>query len=99
MARAACRALPPPHILAIERQCRTPSVTINPAFAAPRRDLDMPDPVSHPELFAGVRRRRAFAYLLDAFCIGAILVMTCLLFVMVTVPSLRRFPPALRFSS
>src|SRR5260370_36816539 len=80
LAPAPCRPLPPPHILAIERQRRTPSVTINPAFAAPQRDLGMPDPISRPELFVGSRRRRFFADLIHAFCIGAILCMTWLRF-------------------
>src|SRR5712691_11117399 len=97
LAPAPCRTLPPPHILAIERQRRTPSVTINPAFAAPQRDLGMPDPVSHPELFVGVRRRRFFAYLIDAFCIGAILVMAWLLFALLTVLSFGLLAPALWF--
>src|SRR5260370_10773273 len=97
LAPAPCRDCAPPHILAIEQQRRTPSVTINPAFAAPQRDLGMPDPISHPELFVGVRRRRFFAYLIDAFCIGAILVMTWLLFVMLTVLSFGLLAPGLWF--
>jgi len=68
-------------------------VTINPTYAAPRRDLGLPDPVSHPELFVGLRRRRFFAYLIDAFCIGAILVMTSLLFALLTVLSFGLLSP------
>jgi uncharacterized RDD family membrane protein YckC len=70
-------------------------VTINPTYAAPRRDLGLPDPVSHPELFVGLRRRRFIAYLVDAFCIGAILVMAWLLFAMLTVLSFGLLAPGL----
>jgi uncharacterized RDD family membrane protein YckC len=72
-------------------------VTIDSTFAGQRRDLGLPDPVSHPELFAGVLRRRFFAYLLDAFCIGAIMVATWLLFALLTVLSLGLLAPVLWF--
>jgi len=68
-------------------------VTITPADSELRRDLGLPDPASYPELFGGVLRRRFFAYLIDAFCIGAILVITWLFFAMLTVLSFGLLSP------
>jgi uncharacterized RDD family membrane protein YckC len=70
-------------------------VTFNPTFASPWRDSGMPEPSAHPELFEGVLWRRAAGYLIDAFCIGVILVAAWVLFVVLTVLSLGLLAPGL----
>jgi uncharacterized RDD family membrane protein YckC len=70
-------------------------VTVNSAFAAPWRDGFMPEPSARPELFEGVLWRRAAAYLIDAFCIAAIMVAAWLLFALLTVLSLGLLAPGL----
>jgi len=57
----------------------------------------MPDPSAYPELFEGVLWRRAFAYLIDLFCIGAIMVAAWVLFALMTVLSFGLLAPALWF--
>jgi uncharacterized RDD family membrane protein YckC len=72
-------------------------VTVNSTFASPWRDSGKPDPAVHPELFEGVLWRRATAYLIDAFCIAAIMVAAWLLFALLTVLSLGLLAPGLWF--
>jgi uncharacterized RDD family membrane protein YckC len=72
-------------------------VTVNSTSASPWRDSFMPDPAAHPELFDGVLWRRAAAYLIDAFCIAAIMVAAWLLFALLTVLSLGLLAPGLWF--
>jgi uncharacterized RDD family membrane protein YckC len=57
----------------------------------------MPDPATRPELFEGVRWRRAFAYLIDAICIGMIAVVVWILFALLWVLSFGMLGPALWF--
>jgi uncharacterized RDD family membrane protein YckC len=72
-------------------------VTVNSTSASPWRDSFMPDPAAHPELFDGVLWRRAAAYLIDAFCIAAIMLAAWLLFALLTVLSLGLLAPGLWF--
>lgn len=72
-------------------------MTVDSAFASPRRDAGMPDPAAHPELYEGVLWRRAFAYLIDVLCIGAIMVASLVLFMLLTVLSLGLLAPGLWF--
>jgi uncharacterized RDD family membrane protein YckC len=72
-------------------------VTVNSTFASPWRDGFMPEPAAHPELFEGVLRRRAAAYLIDAFCIALIAVAVLLVFAVLTVLSLGLLAPGLWF--
>ncbi len=72
-------------------------MTVNSTSASPWRDSFMPDPAAHPELFDGVLWRRAAAYLIDAFCIAAIMVAAWLLFALLTVLSLGLLAPGLWF--
>lgn len=57
----------------------------------------MPDPATRPELFEGVRWRRAFAYLIDAICIGMIAVVVWIVFAVLWVLSFGMLGPALWF--
>lgn len=57
----------------------------------------MPDPATRPELFEGVRWRRAFAYLIDAICIGTIAVVVWVAFAVLWVLSFGMLGPALWF--
>ncbi len=72
-------------------------MTVNSTSASPWRDSFMPDPAAHPELFDGVLWRRAAAYLIDAFCIAAIMLAAWLLFALLTVLSLGLLAPGLWF--
>lgn len=72
-------------------------MTANFTFAAPRRDDGLPDPAAYPELFEGVLWRRAFAYLIDLFCIAAIMIAAIVPFVMLSVMSLGLLAPGLWF--
>jgi uncharacterized RDD family membrane protein YckC len=47
-------------------------VTISRGFCLMRAEL--PDPVTHPELFEGVLQRRIFAYIMDVVIMGALVV-------------------------
>jgi uncharacterized RDD family membrane protein YckC len=92
-----CGAGRAPHILAIERDSRTSPVTANFSFASAYRDAGTPEPATRPDLFEGVLWRRAFAYLLDAVCIGAIIVVLWFVFLVLTVLSLGLLGPVLWF--
>jgi uncharacterized RDD family membrane protein YckC len=72
-------------------------LTVNLTFAPSYRDAGMPDPATRPELFEGVRWRRAFAYLIDAICIGMIAVVVWVLFALLWVLSFGMLGPALWF--
>jgi uncharacterized RDD family membrane protein YckC len=72
-------------------------VTAHSAYAPSGRDLGMPDPVSHPELFAGVLWRRAFAYLIDVCVIAALMIVAWVVFALLTLLSLGLLAPGLWF--
>ena len=61
------------------------------------RNVGMPDPATHPELFAGVLGRRAFAYLIDLCVIGTIMIAAWIVFAMLTLMSLGLLGPGLWF--
>ena len=61
------------------------------------RDVGMPDPTTHPELFEGVLYRRAFAYLIDICVIGAIMIAAWIVFALLTVRSFGLLGPGLWF--
>jgi uncharacterized RDD family membrane protein YckC len=71
--------------------------TYFPPRIPPRRDTEMPDPAAFPELFEGVLWRRAFAYLIDLCCIGALLVVAWVLFALLSVLSFGLLAPGLWF--
>lgn len=70
-------------------------MTVNFTFAPTYRDAGMPDPATRPELFEGVRWRRALAYLIDAICIGMIAIVVWVLFAVLWVLSFGMLGPAL----
>lgn len=72
-------------------------MTVNFTFAPTYRDAGMPDPATRPELFEGVRWRRALAYLIDAICIGMIAIVVWVLFAVLWVLSFGMLGPALWF--
>ncbi len=72
-------------------------MTVNLTFAPSYRDAGMPDPATRRELFEGVRWRRAFAYLIDAICIGMIAAVVWILFALLWVLSFGMLGPALWF--
>ena len=72
-------------------------MTVNFTFAPTYRDAGMPDPATRPELFEGVRWRRALAYLIDAVCIGMIAIVVWILFAVLWVLSFGMLGPALWF--
>src|SRR5260370_6981584 len=84
-------------MLAIERDSRTSPVTANFTFASAYRDAGTPEPATRPDLFEGVLWRRGLAYLVDAVCIGAIIVVLWFVFVVLTVLSLGLLGPVLWF--
>lgn len=57
----------------------------------------VPDPIVRPDLFDGVLWRRAFAYLIDLFCIGIIAGVLWLVFAILTVVSFGLLAPVLWF--
>jgi uncharacterized RDD family membrane protein YckC len=61
------------------------------------RDVGMPDPTTHPELFDGVLWRRASAYLIDVCVIGAIMIAAWIAFALLTVVSFGLLGPGLWF--
>jgi len=61
------------------------------------RDIGMPDPVTHAELFDGVLRHRAVAYLIDVCVIGAIMIAAGIVFALLTVLSFGLLGPGLWF--
>jgi uncharacterized RDD family membrane protein YckC len=91
---------PPPHahIRAIAAPPRKAPVTANFTFASAYRDAGVPDPATRPELFDGVLWRRSFAYLIDAVCIGALVVLFWLIALVLTVLSLGLLWPILHFA-
>ena len=72
-------------------------MTVNFTFAPTYRDAGMPDPATRPELFEGIRWRRALAYLIDAICIGMIAIVVWVLFAVLWVLSFGMLGPALWF--
>ncbi len=84
-------------MLAIERDSRTSPVTANFTFSSAYRDAGTPEPATRPDLFEGVLWRRALAYLMDAVCIGAMIVVLWFVFLVLTVLSLGLLAPVLWF--
>src|SRR5689334_15461820 len=72
-------------------------MTADYTYARDYRDVGMPDPATHPELFDGVLLRRAFAYLIDVCVIGAIMIAAWFVFALLTVVSLGLLAPGLWF--
>ena len=70
-------------------------MSVNGSFAADYRGVEMPDPALRPELFDGVLWRRAAAYLIDALCIGTIMVLAWIVFVILWVMSFGLLGPVL----
>ena len=69
-------------------------MTVPSSLVASRAGNGLPDPALYPELFDSVLWRRAFAYLIDAVCIGAIIVAAWVAFLILTVLSLGLLWPA-----
>ena len=82
---------------AIETQRRTPPVSANFTFATAYHDAGAPEPITRPDLFEGVLWRRAVAYLIDACCIGAMMVVLWFFFLLLTVLSFGALGPVLWF--
>jgi uncharacterized RDD family membrane protein YckC len=61
------------------------------------RDIGMPEPATHPELFDSVLWRRTLAYLIDLCVIGGILIAAWIVFALLTVLSLGLLGPGLWF--
>ena len=61
------------------------------------RDVGIPDPATHPELFDGVLWRRAFGYLIDLCVIGAIMIAASIVFAVLTLVSFGLLGPGLWF--
>jgi uncharacterized RDD family membrane protein YckC len=65
--------------------------------ASAYHEIGAPEPLTHPDLFEGVLPRRVFAYLIDACCIGAIMVVLWVFFLLLTILSLGLLGPPLWF--
>ncbi len=72
-------------------------MTANYSFDYRRYEASLPDPAIRPELFDGVLWRRAAAYAIDAFCIGALMVAAWVLFALLTLLSFGLLAPVLWF--
>jgi len=81
----------------MDRESRISPVTADFTFASAYRDAGTPEPATRPDLFEGVLWRRALAYLMDAICIGAIVVVLWFVFLVLTVLSLGVLGPVLWF--
>src|SRR5205823_14182962 len=69
-------------------------MTVNFSYASAYHDAGAPEPMTRPDLFDGVLWRRAFAYLVDACCIGASVGALWVFFLLLTILSLAlRGPP------
>jgi uncharacterized RDD family membrane protein YckC len=66
-------------------------------YASAYHDAGAPEPMTRPDLFEGVLPRRVFAYLVDACCIGAIVVVLWVFFLLLTILSLGLLGPPLWF--
>jgi len=73
-------------------------LTANYTYVPAHRYTGMPDPAVRPELFDGVLWRRAFGYLIDALCIGTIMILVWCLFAFLTVVSFGTLGPVLWFA-
>src|SRR5947207_8040185 len=67
-----CGGVAPPHISPVGTTAQDTRMTVPSSLVASRTGDGLPDPALYPALFDGVLWRRAFAYLIDAVCIGAI---------------------------
>jgi uncharacterized RDD family membrane protein YckC len=72
-------------------------MSVDYTYARDYRDVGIPDPTTHPELFDGVLWRRTFAYLIDICVIGAIMTAAWIVFVLLTVASFGLLAPGLWF--
>jgi uncharacterized RDD family membrane protein YckC len=72
-------------------------MTANFSFASAYHDVGAPEPLTRPDLFEGVLWRRAFAYLVDACCIGALVVVLWVFFLLLTILSFGLLGPPLWF--
>ena len=68
-------------------------MTANYSYVPAYRDTGAPDPAVAPQLYEGVLRRRAFAYLLDMICIGLIMALVWCLFAFLTLVSFGALSP------
>ena len=72
-------------------------MSANFTFASAYHDAGAPEPITRPDLFEGVLWRRAMAYLIDACCIGAMMVVLWFFFLLLTVLSFGALGPVLWF--
>ena len=72
-------------------------MSANFTFASAYHDAGPPGPITRPDLFEGLLWRRAMAYLIDACCIGAIVVVLWFFFLLLTVLSFGVLGPVLWF--
>jgi uncharacterized RDD family membrane protein YckC len=70
-------------------------VSIDYGYMSAYRDTNIPDPYMRPELFEGVLWRRVFAYLIDVFCIGLLLLLCWAAALILTILSLGLLWPIL----
>jgi len=82
---------------AIEPPAQDSPVTANFTFASAYHDVGAPEPITRPDLFEGVLWRRTMAYLIDACCIGALIVVLWFFFLLLTVLSFGVLGPVLWF--
>jgi len=76
-----------------------PVMTAHFSDASAYHDAGVPEPMTRPDLFEGVLWRRVSAYLVDACCIGAIMVVLWVFFLLLTILSLGLLGPPLWFLS
>jgi uncharacterized RDD family membrane protein YckC len=72
-------------------------VTTNFTYSSAYHDAGVPEPITRPDLFEGVLWRRAMAYLIDACCIGAIVVLLWFFCLLLTILSFGLLGPVLWF--
>ena len=72
-------------------------MSANFTFTSAYHDVGAPEPITRPDLFEGILWRRAMAYLIDACCIGAIVVVLWFFFLLLTVLSFGVLGPVLWF--
>lgn len=72
-------------------------MTTNFTYASAYHDAGVPEPITRPDLFEGVLWRRAMAYLIDACCIGAIVVLLWFFCLLLTILSFGLLGPVLWF--
>ena len=73
-------------------------MSVNSSYIPVYGESPIPDPLSAPELYDGVLRRRLAAYCIDLLCIGTLMVVLWFAFVILTVVSLGLLAPVLWFA-